>query len=81
VIQRITVLVATLALGLFLAPSLATAAHHEKEEHGKSNPCAAKENPCNPCNPCAAEKNPCAAKENPCNPCAAKKKNPCSGYD
>lgn len=63
-IQRMTVLVATLALGLFLVPGLATAAHHEKDEgHDKSNPCMEKEEGKKKDSAEHGEHNPCMAKE------------------
>ena len=78
--NRLTVFILTMFLGLTLFGTVSLAGHHENP----CNPCASEEsaNPCNPCaanpcNPCAANPcNPCAA--NPCNPCAANPCNPCA---
>ena len=78
--NRLTVFILTMFLGLTLLGTVSLAEHHENP----CNPCASEEtaNPCNPCaanpcNPCAANPcNPCAA--NPCNPCAANPCNPCA---
>ena len=73
--NRLTILILTMFLGLTLLGTVSLADHHENP----CNPCASEEtaNPCNPCNPCAANPcNPCAA--NPCNPCAANPCNPCA---